>query len=228
MAIRCYNLSLYGGYSSVAERRSVAPDVVGSTPTSRPNRSALTPLHSFQAVRPQVDQVDGAGVNSPSPSKTASAKGPVVWMGCSGWAYPTWKPDFYPAKTPAKKLLEYYATQLNSVEVNYTFRQLPSTSTIEGWLAQTGPEFRFSFKAPQRITHIKRLHGSPIFLRKLRLRTRAESGSRSSSVMLRGLPKRSILSCTGIRLLFAWLRAGATRSHYFPSGSGSCGFDNDF
>ena len=78
-------------------------------------------------------------------------------MGCSGWAYPTWKPDFYPAKTPAKKMLEYYATQLNSVEVNYTFRQLPSASTIEGWLAQTGPEFRFSFKAPQRITHIKRL-----------------------------------------------------------------------
>jgi hypothetical protein len=29
--------SARGGYSSVAERRSVAPDVVGSTPTSRPN-----------------------------------------------------------------------------------------------------------------------------------------------------------------------------------------------
>ncbi len=78
-------------------------------------------------------------------------------MGCSGWAYPTWIPDFYPVKTPAKKMLEYYATQLNSVEVNYTFRQLPSASTIDGWLAQTGPDFRFSFKAPQRITHIKRL-----------------------------------------------------------------------
>jgi len=54
-------------------------------------------------------------------------------------------------------MLEYYATQLNSVEVNYTFRHLPSASTIDGWLAQTGGEFRFSFKAPQRITHIKRL-----------------------------------------------------------------------
>jgi uncharacterized protein YecE (DUF72 family) len=78
-------------------------------------------------------------------------------MGCSGWAYPTWKPEFYPPKTSAKKLLEYYATQLNSVEVNYTFRHLPSPTTIDGWLAQTGAEFRFSFKAPQRITHIKRL-----------------------------------------------------------------------
>jgi uncharacterized protein YecE (DUF72 family) len=79
------------------------------------------------------------------------------WIGCSGWAYPTWKPEFYPPKTAAKKMLEYYATQVNSVEVNYTFRHLPSATTIDGWLAQTGNGFRFSFKAPQRITHIKRL-----------------------------------------------------------------------
>ena len=80
-----------------------------------------------------------------------------VWIGCSGWAYPTWSPEFYPPKTSAKKMLQHYATQLNSVEVNYTFRHLPSATTVEGWLAQTGPDFRFSFKAPQRITHIKRL-----------------------------------------------------------------------
>jgi uncharacterized protein YecE (DUF72 family) len=80
-----------------------------------------------------------------------------VWLGCSGWAYPTWKPAFYPAKTSAKKMLEFYATRLNSVEVNYTFRQLPSAATVENWLSQTGGDFRFSFKAPQRITHIKRL-----------------------------------------------------------------------
>jgi uncharacterized protein YecE (DUF72 family) len=83
-----------------------------------------------------------------------------VWIGCSGWAYPTWKPEFYPPKTSAKKMLEHYATQLNSVEVNYTFRHLPSAATIDGWLAQTGTDFRFSFKAPQRITHIKRLKES--------------------------------------------------------------------
>ena len=43
------------------------------------------------------------------------------------------------------------------MEVNYTFRHLPSAVTIDGWLAQTEGDFRFSFKAPQRITHIKRL-----------------------------------------------------------------------
>jgi uncharacterized protein YecE (DUF72 family) len=100
-------------------------------------------------------------VNTPSPSTPGSIANPgAVWIGCSGWAYPTWKPEFYPPKTSAKKMLEYYATQLNSVEVNYTFRHLPSPATIDAWLAQTGAEFRFSFKAPQRITHIKRLKDS--------------------------------------------------------------------
>lgn len=80
-----------------------------------------------------------------------------IFIGCSGWAYASWKPEFYPAKLSAKKFLEYYATRLNSVEVNYTFRALPSAPTIASWLAVTGPEFRFSFKAPQKITHILRL-----------------------------------------------------------------------
>jgi uncharacterized protein YecE (DUF72 family) len=82
-----------------------------------------------------------------------------IYVGCSGWAYPGWKPGFYPAEVPTKKLLHYYATRLNSVEVNYTFRTLPSAATTAAWLAATGEDFRFTFKAPQRITHILRLKG---------------------------------------------------------------------
>lgn len=88
------------------------------------------------------------------PSAALSAR---IFAGTSGWAYPTWKPDFYPASTPQKKFLEYYASQLTSVEVNYTFRALPTVKTLEGWLAATPAHFRFSFKSPQRITHFKRL-----------------------------------------------------------------------
>ena len=84
--------------------------------------------------------------------------GGAVYTGCSGWSYATWKPAFYPEKLPSKKFLEYYATRLNSVEVNYTFRSFPRRTAIDSWLAQTGPDFRFSFKAPQRITHFQRLH----------------------------------------------------------------------
>lgn len=81
----------------------------------------------------------------------------VIYAGTSGWAYPSWKPDFYPPSVPTKKLLAYYATRLNSVEVNYTFRSLPSASTVQTWLTETGSDFRFSFKAPQRMTHFLRL-----------------------------------------------------------------------
>ena len=81
----------------------------------------------------------------------------TIYAGTSGWAYPLWKPVFYPAKLPAKRFLEHYALQLNSVEVNYTFRALPSATTLAGWLAATPAGFRFSFKAPQRITHFSRL-----------------------------------------------------------------------
>ena len=80
-----------------------------------------------------------------------------LFAGTSGFAYPTWKPDFYPEKLAQKKFLNYYATRLNAVEINYTFRRLPSASTLEGWIAETPPGFIFVTKAHQRITHFDRL-----------------------------------------------------------------------
>jgi uncharacterized protein YecE (DUF72 family) len=94
----------------------------------------------------------------PSPEIAASAASTRIFAGTSGWAYPTWKPDFYAAGVPAKRFLEFYSSKLSSVEVNYTFRALPTATMLEGWLASTPEFFRFSFKAPQRITHIKRLN----------------------------------------------------------------------
>lgn len=86
-----------------------------------------------------------------------SAVPSAIHAGTSGWAYAPWKPAFYPEKLPQKKFLEYYASQVNSVEVNYTFRAFPTPAMVENWLAATPEGFRFSFKAPQRITHIGRL-----------------------------------------------------------------------
>ncbi|MEZ5392706.1 MAG: DUF72 domain-containing protein [Bryobacterales bacterium] len=80
-----------------------------------------------------------------------------LFAGTSGFAYPSWKPDFYPAKVPQAKFLEHYATRLNSVEINYTFRRNPTVSTLEKWIAAVPENFRFSVKAHQRITHFARL-----------------------------------------------------------------------
>ena len=97
-----------------------------------------------------------------SPDETPSAPPPHpphprIFAGTSGWAYATWKPGFYPARLPARKFLEYYASRLTAVEVNYTFRALPTPSMLQGWLASTCEGFRFGFKAPQKITHFSRL-----------------------------------------------------------------------
>jgi uncharacterized protein YecE (DUF72 family) len=83
-----------------------------------------------------------------------------LYVGTSGWAYPTWKPGFYPANVPSRSFLQFYATRLTSVEVNYTFRTLPTVAQLQGWINATPPGFRFSFKAPQRITHFQRLRES--------------------------------------------------------------------
>src|SRR4051794_35687094 len=81
----------------------------------------------------------------------------TLYAGTSGFAYPAWKPGFYPANTAANQFLKHYATRLNCVEINYTFRRLPSAATLENWVAQTPPGFVFAVKANMRITHILRL-----------------------------------------------------------------------
>jgi len=85
---------------------------------------------------------------------------PNLYAGTSGFAYPSWKPEFYPEKLTSKKFLNYYSQRLNAVEVNYTFRRLPSASTLENWVAETRPGFVFPLKAHMRITHILRLKPS--------------------------------------------------------------------
>lgn len=82
-----------------------------------------------------------------------------ICAGTSGWAYASWKPKFYPAKLNSAKFLEYYATRLNSVEVNYTFRRRATPELLSGWIAATPAGFQFAVKAHQSITHFRRLKG---------------------------------------------------------------------
>jgi uncharacterized protein YecE (DUF72 family) len=89
-----------------------------------------------------------------------------LYVGTSGWAYPSWKPDFYPEKLAQKKFLNFYASKLNAVEVNYTFRQLVKETTVQNWIADTPDHFRFTIKAHQVLTHIKRLRDTDEFLKR--------------------------------------------------------------
>src|SRR5258708_36543147 len=81
----------------------------------------------------------------------------MIYAGTLGWAYPSWKPGFHPAKLASAKFLNHYATRLNTVEVNYTFRRFPTEKLLRGWIEATPPNFQFAIKAHQKITHVARL-----------------------------------------------------------------------
>lgn len=88
------------------------------------------------------------------PSRTQSTN---LWIGTSGFQYKEWKGSFYPETLSAAKMLPFYAERFSSTESNYTFRSVPSVKTIQNWAASTPDRFRFSLKAPQNVTHFKRL-----------------------------------------------------------------------
>ena len=79
------------------------------------------------------------------------------WIGTSGFQYAEWKGNFYPEDLPAAKMLPFYAERFSTTEINYTFHRIPAPKTIENWKQLTPDNFRFSLKAPQKITHWSKL-----------------------------------------------------------------------
>src|SRR5438874_8192031 len=80
-----------------------------------------------------------------------------VFVGTSGYSHPQWKGSFYPEKLPQKEMLGYYAERFAAVEINNSFYKMPTGSDVESWASQVPTTFRFAVKAPQTITHFKRL-----------------------------------------------------------------------
>jgi uncharacterized protein YecE (DUF72 family) len=77
--------------------------------------------------------------------------------GTSGYSYKEWLGHFYPEKLPAREMLRYYAGHFPTVEINNTFYRMPAEAMLAGWANEVPEGFRFTLKAPQRITHQKRL-----------------------------------------------------------------------
>ena len=84
----------------------------------------------------------------------------TLYVGTSGYSYKEWKGRFYPETISPKEMLAYYASRFNAVELNNTFYRTPQPSMIETWKAQVPESFRFSVKAPQTITHFRRLNNA--------------------------------------------------------------------
>ncbi|HXH94816.1 MAG TPA: DUF72 domain-containing protein [Thermoanaerobaculia bacterium] len=90
-----------------------------------------------------------------------------IRVGTSGYSYKEWKGTFYPDDLQAAKMLPYYGERFDSVEINNTFYRMPDAKMVAKWGEQVPDGFTFVLKAPQRITHQKRLVGAGDDLRQL-------------------------------------------------------------
>ncbi len=97
-----------------------------------------------------------------------AASVPGLYVGTSGFSYPSWRGAFYPPDARGRDFLRFYAERLPSVELNATFYQLPSEERLARWAAQTPPGFRFAVKMSRRITHFGRLESLPTFCERVR------------------------------------------------------------
>jgi uncharacterized protein YecE (DUF72 family) len=80
-----------------------------------------------------------------------------LYAGTSGFSYAKWKGSFYPNDLSQKQMLRYYGERFPTVEINHTFQRMPTASLMETWAGNVPTHFRFTLKAPQQITHFRRL-----------------------------------------------------------------------
>ena len=113
-----------------------------------------------------------------------------LYVGTSGYAYKPWKGTFYPEKLPDKEMLKFYASQLLTVEINYSFYQMPKESTLEGWASNVPESFQFALKANQKITHVARLRNCESTLKRfLEVASVLQEGNRLGPILVQLPPK---------------------------------------
>ena len=106
-------------------------------------------------------------------------------VGASGFSFASWRPGFYPAGTKPADFLAYYATHLQTVEINNSFYKLPAEATFAKWAAAVPDGFRFSVKAPRAVS----VFGRVDFVPDLNARVRA-LGDRLGPIVVRFADKR--------------------------------------
>jgi len=80
-----------------------------------------------------------------------------IRVGTSGYVYEHWSGLFYPADLPKTRRFEYYASQLDTVELNATFYRLFPDTTFAKWHTQAPSGFTYTVKLWRWITHRRRL-----------------------------------------------------------------------
>jgi uncharacterized protein YecE (DUF72 family) len=105
-----------------------------------------------------------------------------LYVGTSGFSYPSWRPGFYPPEARPQDFLRLYAQRLPSVELNTTGYRLPAEDTFRHWAEATPAGFRFAVKMAPRLQHVgtfcerARLLGERLGPMRMVLQTRRDDG----------------------------------------------------
>ena len=76
-----------------------------------------------------------------------------IYIGIGGWVYESWRDNFYPAKLPQKRELEYAAGKLTAIEVNGTYYGSQKPESFRKWHDETPDGFVFTLKGPRFATN---------------------------------------------------------------------------
>ena len=83
-----------------------------------------------------------------------TAAGPIR-VGIGGWTYAPWRDNFYPAKWPHKRELEYAGRQLTAIEINGTYYSTFKPASWAAWRDTVPDGFVFAVKASRFCTNRK-------------------------------------------------------------------------
>lgn len=114
----------------------------------------------------KMGKIDGIDFTMPPTPKTTEKllknsaqqnSAPVILSGCTGWSMKEWLGSYYPKNTKPQDFLKFYARQFNTIELNSTYYRIPDKKTVDKWVEQTIPGFKFAPKIPQVISHSENL-----------------------------------------------------------------------
>jgi uncharacterized protein YecE (DUF72 family) len=80
-----------------------------------------------------------------------------IRIGTSGFHYKHWVGRYYPAGIQPAAMLEHYARDFDTVELNNTFYQLPNEASFDNWRESTPRDFLYAVKGSRFITHMIKL-----------------------------------------------------------------------
>jgi uncharacterized protein YecE (DUF72 family) len=78
---------------------------------------------------------------------------PRIRVGVGGWTYEPWRDNFFPAKWPHARELEYASRRLSAIEINSTYHGTQKRTSFAKWRDDTPDGFVFSVKASRYATN---------------------------------------------------------------------------